>query len=103
MNALEEYMKIAEEFNITEELNASPIQQLGFAREQANQMKLITNRVLAEIMDLRLRRGKVKDEESKAAYTKSISEKESELRQHRDRLVNFVQLVKELESVVSES
>lgn len=100
--ALKTYKEVADKFGITEEMNANAVQQLGFVREQVNQLKGIMHRSLVETTDLTMRMENVKDDEAKAAYLRSINEKENEIRQNRDRLKNFIELVKDLEAEVTE-
>lgn len=102
MTTLERYNKIAERLGITDDLNVSPIARLGFAREQANQMKMICNRLVFDLTMTNVRMDEAKDEDTKAAYLNKISEYERDLRQTRDGLKSANELVKELEKVVSE-
>lgn len=102
MNAFETYNNIAEEFGITEDLTVKPVAKLRFAREQAEQMKIIVNRFLFDITMTQSRMEQAQDEDSKAAFEGKLREYGQQLRQTRDGLKVALELVKELESVVSE-
>lgn len=102
MNPLERYIKLSEENGIGEETNVSPIGQLGFAREQSNQMKQIINRLLFDLTMAYTKLDGAKDLETKAALKQKIGEYERDLRQTRDALVVANSLVEELESTVNE-
>lgn len=102
MNALETYNAIAEELGITDDFNTPPVARLSFAREQANQMKILVNRYLFDLTMTKTRMEQAKDDDSKAAFRNKVSEYEQQLRQTRDGLKIATELVKELESVVSE-
>lgn len=102
MTTLERYNQIADKHKITEELNVPAIARLGFAREQANQMKQIVNRLVFDLTMTNVRMDEAKDEDTKAAYLNKISEYERDLRQTRDGLVSANELVSELEEIVAE-
>lgn len=102
MTTLEKYNQIAEELGITDELNVQPVARLGFAREQATQMKAIVNRLLFDLTMAYAAMEKAKDENTVAAYKDNISKHERELRQTRDGLLLTNELVSLLEETVAE-
>lgn len=92
------YNQVAEEFKITDEKNVAPIARLNFAREQADQMRHIANRLIFDITTTRLHAADVKDEQTKAAYAQKGSKYENDLRQTSDSLDKTLALVKEFEA-----
>jgi hypothetical protein len=102
MTTLDRYNKLADELGITEEMNVPPVARLGFAREQATQMKSIVNRLLFDLTMAYAAMEKAKDENTVAAYKDNISKHERELRQTRDGLVLTNELVTLLEEIVAE-
>jgi hypothetical protein len=99
---LETYNKVATDLNISDDLNIPVVARLGFAREQASQMKQIVNRLVFDLTMTKLRQAEAKDEDTVAAYGNKVAEYERDLRQTRDGLISANTLVKELEEVVAE-
>lgn len=96
------YKEVAKKFGITDEHNMSDVGKLAFAREQAQQMQHITNRLLFDITTTRVHLESAKDENTKAAYTQKANEYERDLRQSKSALDVALELVKELEDTVTE-
>ena len=103
MTTLERYNETAKELGITEDMNVPVVARLGFAREQATQMKSIVNRSLFDLTMAYSAMENAKDENTVAAYKDNISKHERELRQTRDALALTNALVAELEAIVAEN
>lgn len=100
---LEIYKEVAKEFGAIGELNAAPVSQLAFAREQADQMQHIVNRLIFDVTQSKILEGNAKDDSTKSAYEGKRRQYENDLRQTVASLTNTIELVKELEKEVSEA
>lgn len=100
MSPREKYNSIAKEMGVTEDKNVPAIAQLSFAREQANQMKLLVNRFLFDITIAKTKVEKSKDRDTKSAAENKVREYEAQLAQTLDGLTVANELVKELEKEV---
>lgn len=99
-DALKIYEEIAKENKISDEHNAGLAQRLGFAREQANQMKAIVNRLLFDLTATQIRKEKAKDDDTAAALEQKCNEYRRDLRQTRDAVEIANDLVRSLEDVL---
>lgn len=100
---LQTYKEVAKQFGATGELNAAPIAQLAFAREQADQMQHIVNRLVFDITQSKLHEANAKDENTASAYEGKRRQYEGDLRQTVASLKLTQELVKELEKEVTEA
>lgn len=91
------YKQVAKDFKISDEKNVAPVARMNFAKEQADQMKHIANRLIFDIVTTRLHQEEAKDEASKAAYQQKAAQYENDLRQTSDSLDKTLALIKEFE------
>lgn len=80
------YNQVAEEFKITDEMNVALVSRRNFAKEQAEQMQHIVNRLLFDISMTRIHGESAGDVATKAAYSQKAAQYENDLRQTRDSL-----------------
>lgn len=92
------YRQVAEEFRITDEKNVAHVARLNFAREQADQMRHVANRLIFDVMTTRLHETEAKDEQTKAAYAQKGAMYENDLRQTSDSLDKVIALIKDFEA-----
>jgi hypothetical protein len=93
---LETYKEIAKEFNVTEEKSLHIRQKIAFFSEQANQIRMVVNRLIGDLAKARIDLSGVKDDVAKTAYQKEVTKYEDDLRQMTRTLDFFIQLEKEL-------
>ena len=94
------YKQNATKFGITAEHNVEDVAKLTFAREQAQQMQHLINRLLFDLATTAIHLEDAKDENTKAAYRQKTSDYERDLRQTKSALDIALELVKELEDAV---
>lgn len=92
------YKQVAKDFKITSDKNVPLVGQLNFAREQADQMKHIANRLLFDITTTRIHLEEAKDPASQSAYRNKAATFENDLRQTSDSLDKTLTLIKEFEA-----
>ena len=94
------YKEVSKEFGVTDDKNVAQVGKLSFAREQAEQMKHIVNRLVYDIVTTRIHIEDAKDDTTKHALKSKCSQYENDLRQTVGALDVANKLVKELESEV---
>lgn len=90
------YRQLAEEFGITKDKSLHIRQQIAYFSEQANQQRMIANRLLGDLAKARLDLQNAQDSIAKSAYKKKINDYENDLMQMSESLSFFIQMEKEL-------
>lgn len=93
------YNETAKQFGITEEKQVHLRQKQAYATAQVDEMKAITNRLLADIASTKCHMDTAKDDNTKAAYEGKLRTYENDLRQMSASLEYAIALSKELDAV----
>lgn len=93
---LQLYEEIAKEFGITDEKSLHTRQKIAWFEEQANQQRMVVNRLLGDLAKARMDLESAKDDVSKNAYRKKANDFENDLSQMTGSLGFFIEIVSEL-------